>query len=102
MDPTRTTDALGSDYPDHLCVVQSNYELRDVRAAEAAAMALLPSRQSGPNPFGVTAVGLSIGADAQPVVEVDAVFDNPELRDALESQPAGLVRIVSWLQPTSG
>ncbi len=96
-DPARTTAALGAEYPDQLCVVQSRYQVSDVHDAKAAATALLSQDQ-----YGVTAVGLTTGTDGQPVVEVEAVSDTPELRDALASQPAGLVNIVPWLKPVSG
>jgi hypothetical protein len=100
MEPARTTTALAQDYPDQLCVVQSRYQLDEVRDARSAAVALLPS--GGDDRYGVTGVGLTVSADAQPVVQVDAMVDTQQLRDALSSQPPGLIEVVPWLEPVSG
>jgi hypothetical protein len=40
--------------------------------------------------------------DGQSGVEVDVVFDTPEIHRALASLPEGLVLIVPWLHPVSG
>jgi hypothetical protein len=96
--PTRTMNALAGDYLDQLCVVRSRYDLSEVNAAKAKALELL---NSGQNPYGIYGVGLTTGADGQPVVEVDAVANTPALDDVLASQPEGLVNVVPWLEPVS-
>jgi hypothetical protein len=100
MEPTRTTTALAQDYPDQLCVVQSLYQLNEVRDAKSAAVALLPG--NGDDRYGVTGVGLTVSADGQPVVQVDAMVDTQQLRDALSSQLPGLIAVVPWLESASG
>jgi hypothetical protein len=94
--PPRTTDALGSTYPDELCVVRSRFLTAELRAALSKATTLLP-----PDRYGVTGVGQTVRPDGQPAVDIDVVRDTPELRDALQlsSLPPGLVEIVPWLQP---
>ena len=93
-DPARTTAALAITYTGHLCVVRSRYRVSEVHAAKAAATALLMQHL-----YGMFAVGSTVGNDGQPVVEVGATLDTPELRQALASQPAGLIVIVPWLAP---
>lgn len=100
--PERTIARLSGAYRDRLCVVRSRYELSSVRAASKAARALLSPSSYGQLPYRVTAVGMTTGTDGQPIVEVDVVAYTKALRRALGSQPAGLVRIVPWLQPVSG
>jgi hypothetical protein len=101
-DPTRTTDALRPAYPDQLCVVQSRFRLAEVQDAKAAATSLLNQTQFNHAAYGVFEVGLGAGTDGQPLVEVGAIADTSLLRDALASEPAGLVQIEPWLEPVSG
>jgi hypothetical protein len=93
-DPARTKAALAAAYPRQLCIVRSRYRVSEVHAAKAAATALLMQHL-----YGVFAVGSTVGNDGQPVVEVDATLNTPELRQALASQPPGLIVIVPWLRP---
>lgn len=101
-DAARTESLLRKDYPDRLCVVASRYELVEVRHAKAQAMALFAPPPDGRSPYWVTDVHVVGGDDGQPLVWVEAVLDTPELRQALASQPAGLVEIAPWLKPVSG
>jgi hypothetical protein len=100
IEPARTVGKLSADYPDQLCVVPSRYTLGEVHDAQAAATALLPS--GGNDPYQVTGVGRTVGDDGQPVVQVDAISNTPQIDDALASQPPGLIRVVPWLRPVSG
>ena len=99
--PRRTLARLSSAYPDRLCVVRSRYQLSSVRSASAAAQALLSPIRYGQPPYRITGVGLTTGTDGQPIVDVSVVADTTALRRALASEPAGLVRIVPWLQPVA-
>jgi hypothetical protein len=47
----------------------------------------------------VTGFGQTPGTDGQPIIDVFAVAETKALRNALAPQPAGLVRIVPWLEP---
>lgn len=97
--PKRTMARLAPAYRGRLCVVRSQYALSRVRAATAAAHALLSRRFAL---FPVTGVGRIVGSDGQTVVEIEVLYPTAALRRALATQPAGLVKVASWLRPVSG
>jgi hypothetical protein len=99
--PFRTNARLSSAYPSQLCVVRSRYEPWQVRAASRAALALLSSGSYAHRPYRVTGVGRTVGADGQPIVEVNVVAITPALRHALALQPARLIKIEPWLKSVS-
>ncbi len=99
-DSTRTMSALAKAYPRSLCIVPSRYTRADVHHAAAVAHRL-SSPETTPS-YLVDDVSTKTGPDGQPYVEVVVVYDDPAVRQALASLPAGLIKIVTWLQPVSG
>src|SRR5262249_8482560 len=99
--PKRTVARVSPFYRDRLCVVRSRYELSSVRAANSTVRALFSPGSYGRLPYLITGSGMTVGADGQPIVDVDVIVATKALRSALASQPAGLVMIVPWLRPVS-
>lgn len=93
-DPSGTFAAMAPAYRGRLCVVLSRYSAEQVSDAHAWAEGLLADGAAND----VVAVGVGTGDDGQPQVVIDAFVATTSLREALESQPAGLVTIRPWLR----
>jgi hypothetical protein len=99
--PGRTRARLDRSYPNRLCVVHSRYQTAVVRHVSAHLTSLLRRSLSPARRYEMTAVGLTVSGEGQPIVRVDALVKTPELRAIASSEPAGLVEIVPWLRPAS-
>jgi hypothetical protein len=92
-DPAATRVALASSYPRALCVVRSRFtEAQLHRAKGVVKQAFLASRLPG-----VSAEGSGVDRQGQPIIDLTALNDRPEIHRVLADVTPGLLRIDPWL-----
>jgi hypothetical protein len=101
INPERTRAHLAKAYPRKLCVVRSLYTRTDHYQARRLLASLLKQASPYELPFVIYGYGDTVSDAGQPRVDVDVLYDTPELERALASQPRGLIHVEPWLTPVT-
>ena len=93
-DPTATRAALQTAYPRALCVVDSLFTAAQVHAANVNVQEAFKAHRLP----GVYGFGPGISQQAQPLEELEALTDRPEIHQALSKVPEQMLVIHPWIR----